>query len=118
MKPSIRNTGLVFLLIGAGLVAWGFLGHLIPSPTFIAGGAAIALTGVGLFFRARIAHRAGLVLSTIATGCGGWTLYHAVYPTMTSHLAVAKAGILTAVGLYLLVSLVWVRPHFRRIPKA
>ena len=116
MKPSIRNTGLAFLLLGAGLVGWGFLG-LLPSPTFIGGGAAVALTGIGLLFRARIAHRAGLVLSTIATGCGGYSLYHAVYPTMSSHLAVAKAGILTAVGLYLLVSLVWVRPHFRRVTK-
>jgi len=116
MKPSIRNTGLAFLLLGAGLVGWGFLG-LLPSPTFIGGGAAVALTGLGLLFRARFAHRAGLVLSTIATGCGGYNLYHAVYPTMSSHLAVAKAGILTAVGLYLLVSLVWVRPHFRRVTK-
>jgi hypothetical protein len=113
MKPSIRTTGLAFLLLGAGLAAWGFVG-LIPSPTFIGGGAAVALTGVGLFFRARLAHRAGLVLSTAATGLGGWNLYHAIHSSSTSHLAIVKAGVLTAVSLYLLVSLVWVRPHFRR----
>ena len=113
MKPSIRNTGLAFLLLGVALVAWGFVGHLIPSPTFIGGGAAVALTGVGLFFRVRRAHQIGLFLATVATGLGGWSLYRAIEPPM-SNLAIAKAGVLTAVSLYLLVSLFWVRAHFQR----
>ena len=115
MKPSVRKTGLAFLILGVGLVAWGFVG-VLPSPTFIGGGAAIALTGVGLFLRARLAHRVGLVLSTLATGLGGWNLYRAI--EAQRHFEIAKSGVLVAVSLYLLVSLLWVRPHFARVKPA
>lgn len=110
MKPSLHRTGLAFLLLGVGLAAWGFVG-LLPSPTFIGGGVAVALTGVGLFFRLRLAHQAGLALSTLASGFGGWNLWRAW--EAASHVGIAKAGVLTAVSVYLLISLVWVRAHFR-----
>ncbi len=109
MKPSIGSTGLAFLLLGAALVGWGFLG-IIPSPTYIALGAALALTGVGLFLRARLAHNAGLLLSTATLGLGGWNLYRALEDQ--HHVGMVKAGVLVALGLYLLVSLVVVRSQF------
>jgi len=110
MKPSIFSTGLAFLALGVALVAWGFL-RIIPSPTFIGGGAALALTGVGLFLRARLAHRIGLLLATGAAGFGGWNLYHAVQ--QAQHAEMFKFGALAAVGLYLLVSLAVVSAQFR-----
>ena len=67
MKPSIRSTAIAFLLLGLGLGAWGFVG-LVPSPIQIGLGAAMALTGIGLFFRARLAHNAGLAISVGANG--------------------------------------------------
>lgn len=114
MKPSIFSTGLAFLALGVALVAWGFL-RIIPSPTFIGGGAALALTGVGLFLRARLAHRVGLLLATGAAGFGGWSLYHAV--EKAQHADMFKFGALAAVGLYLLVSLALVRAQFRSARK-
>jgi hypothetical protein len=111
MKPSIRSTGLAFLLVGLGVAAWGFVG-LLPSPIQIGAGAALALTGLGLFFRARLAHNAGLVLASAGTGLGGWNLYHAMEGSQ--RLAAIKAGLMLAVGLYLLVSLVVTRAHFAR----
>lgn len=114
MKPSIRSTGLAFLLLGIGLAAWGFVG-ILPSPTQIGIGAAMALTGVGLFFRARLAHNAGLTIATSTVGWGGWNLYHALQDS--HHLGIAKAGALLAVGLYLLVSLAITRTHFRPAKK-
>jgi hypothetical protein len=109
MKPSIRSTGLAFLLLGLGLAAWGFVG-VLPSPTQIGVGAAMALTGLGLFFRARLAHNAGLVIATATSGLGGWNLYHAVQDT--HHVGMIKAGVMLAVGLYLLVSLALTRAQF------
>jgi hypothetical protein len=109
MKPSIRSTGIAFLLLGIGLGAWGFVG-LIPSPIQIGLGAAMALTGIGLFFRARLAHNAGLLIATGASGLGGWNLYRAMEGAQ--RLAAIKAGVMLAVGLYLLVSLFLTRAHF------
>ena len=106
MKPSIRSTGLAFVLLGLGLAAWGFVG-LIPSPIQIGVGAAMALTGLGLLFRARIAHNLGLALSVAASGLGGWNLYRALEEAQ--RLAAVKAGVMLAVGLYLLVSLALTR---------
>jgi hypothetical protein len=114
MKPSIRSTGLAFLVLGIGLAAWGFVG-IIPSPTQIGLGAAMALTGIGLFFRARLAHNAGLAIATGATGFGGWNLYRALEDA--HHVGVVKAGVMLAVGLYLLASLVFTRAHFRPAKK-
>jgi hypothetical protein len=109
MKPYIRSTGIAFLLLGIGLGAWGFVG-LIPSPIQIGLGAAMALTGIGLFFRARLAHNAGLLIATGASGLGGWNLYRAMEGAQ--RLAAIKAGVMLAVGLYLLVSLFLTRAHF------
>ena len=109
MKPSIRSTGIAFLVLGIGLAAWGFVG-LIPSPIQIGVGAAMALTGIGLFFRARLAHNAGLAISVAASGLGGWNLYHAM--EQAQRIAAIKAGVMLAVGLYLLVSLALTRAHF------
>jgi hypothetical protein len=106
MKPSIRSTGIAFLLLGIGLGAWGFVG-LIPSPIQIGVGAAMALTGIGLFFRARLAHNAGMLIATGASGFGGWNLYRAMEGAQ--RLAAIKAGVMLAVGLYLLVSLFFTR---------
>ena len=106
MKPSIRSTGLAFLLLGLGLAAWGFVG-LVPSPIQIGVGAAMGLTGLGLLFRARLAHNAGLAISAGASGLGGWNLYHAL--EQAQRLAAVKAGVMLAVGLYLLVSLAFTR---------
>jgi hypothetical protein len=109
MKPSIRSTGLAFLILGAALVGWGFLG-IIPSPTYIGLGATLALTGIGLFFRARVAHNVGLMVSTATLGLGGWNLYRALEDQ--HHIGIVKAGVTLAVGLYLLVSLFFVRRQF------
>ena len=109
MKPSIRSTGIAFLLLGVGLAAWGFVG-LMPSPIQIGVGAAMALTGIGLFFRARLAHNAGLAISVGASGLGGWNLYHALEGAQ--RLAAVKAGVMLAVGLYLLLSLALTRAQF------
>jgi len=109
MKPSIRSTGIAFLLLGIGLAAWGFVG-ILPSPVQIGVGAAMALTGLGLFFRARIAHNLGLAIATGASGLGGWNLYHALEGAQ--RLAAIKAGVMLAVGLYLLVSLALTRAQF------
>jgi hypothetical protein len=109
MKPSIRSTGIAFLLLGIGLAAWGFVG-LMPSPIQIGVGAAMALTGIGLFFRARLAHNAGLAISVAASGLGGWNLYRAMEGAQ--RLAAIKAGVMLAVGLYLLVSLAITRAQF------
>ena len=106
MKPSIRSTAIAFLLLGLGLGAWGFVG-LVPSPIQIGVGAAMALTGLGLFFRARLAHNAGLAISVGASGLAGWNLYHALEGA--HRLAAIKAGVMLAVGLYLLVSLAFTR---------
>jgi hypothetical protein len=106
MKPSIRSTAIAFLLLGLGLGAWGFVG-LVPSPIQIGLGAAMALTGIGLFFRARLAHNAGLAISVGASGLAGWNLFHALEGAQ--RLAAVKAGVLLAVGLYLLVSLAFTR---------
>jgi hypothetical protein len=106
MKPSILSTGIAFLLLGVGLAAWGFVG-LVPSPIQIGVGAAMALTGVGLFFRARLAHTVGLAISVGASGLGGWNLYRAMEGA--HRLAAVKAGVMLAVGLYLLVSLALTR---------
>jgi hypothetical protein len=114
MKPSIRSTGLAFLLVGAALVGWGFLG-IIPSPTYIGFGATLALTGIGLFFKARLAHNAGLLLSTATLGLGGWNLYRALEDQ--HHVGMVKAGIMIALGLYLLASLFFVRSQFRPAAK-
>lgn len=97
------------MLIGAALVGWGFLG-IIPSPSYIGLGATLALTGIGLFFRARVAHNAGLAVATGTLGFGGWNLYRALEDQ--HHLGIVKAGVTVAVGLYLLVSLVVVRRQF------
>jgi hypothetical protein len=110
MKPSIRSTGLAFLLLGLGLAAWGFVG-VLPSPIQIGVGGAMALTGLGLFFRARLAHQVGLALATGTSGLGGWNLYRALEDA--HHLGIVKAGVMLAVGLYLLVSLALTRAHFR-----
>ena len=109
MKPSIRSTGIAFLVLGIGLGAWGFVG-LVPSPIQIGLGAAMALTGIGLFFRARLAHNAGLAIATGASGLGGWNLYRAMEEAQ--RVAAIKAGVMLAVGLYLLVSLVFTRAQF------
>jgi hypothetical protein len=66
-------------------------------------GAAMALVGLGLLFRARVAHNLGLVIATGASGLGGWTLYRALEEAQ--RIAAVKAGVMLAVGLYLLVSL-------------
>ncbi len=113
MKPSIGSTAISFLVLGIGLAAWGFF--LIPSPTQIALGAAMALTGVGLMFRARVAHNLGLAIATGASGLGGWNLYRAVEESQ--RLAMVKAGVMLAVGLYLLVSLAVTRAHLRAAKK-
>ncbi|MGZ6144210.1 MAG: hypothetical protein ACXWLM_12795 [Myxococcales bacterium] len=97
------------MLLGLGLGAWGFVG-IIPSPIQIGLGAAMALTGVGLFFRARLAHSAGLAIATGASGLGGWNLYRAMEGAQ--RLAAIKAGVMLAIGLYLLVSLIFTRTHF------
>ncbi len=110
MKPSIVSTGLAFLVLGIGMAAWGFVG-VLPSPTQIGLGAAMALTGVGLFFRLRLAHNAGLAIATGATGLGGWNLYRALEDA--HHLGIVKAGVMVAVGLYLLVSLLFTRAQLR-----
>jgi hypothetical protein len=115
MKPSIFSTGIAFLLLGVALVAWGFL-RIIPNPLFIGGGAALGLTGVGLFLRARLAHRAGMVLATAATGFGGWNAYRAFEGAQ--HGELVKFAAMAAVGLYLLVSLTVVRGQFRTARKA
>ena len=73
-------------------------------------GAAMALTGLGLFFRARLAHDLGLAIATGASGLGGWNLYHALEGAQ--RLAAIKAGVMLAIGLYLLVSLALTRVHF------
>jgi hypothetical protein len=114
MKPSIRSTGIAFLILGVALVGWGFLG-IIPSPVYIGLGATLALTGVGLFFKARLAHNVGLLLSTATVGFGGWSLYRAL--ENQHHVGVVKAGIMLALGLYLLASLVVVRSQFRPATK-
>jgi hypothetical protein len=114
MKPSIFSTGLAFIVLGAALVAWGFFG-ILPSPTHIGGGIALGVTGLGIFLRARVAHTVGLLLSTGATGLGGWNLYRAVEESQ--RLAMIKAGALLAAGLYLLVSLAFVRAQFRPAKK-
>lgn len=114
MKPSIRSTGLAFLILGVALVGWGFVG-IIPSPTYIGFGATLALTGVGLFFKARLAHNAGMLLSTATLGLGGWTMYRALEDQ--HHVGMVKAGIMIALGLYLLVSLFFVRAQFRPATK-
>ena len=114
MKPSIRSTGLAFLLLGIGLAAWGFVG-LLPSPMQIGLGAAMALTGVGLFFRARLAHTAGLAIASAASGLGGWNLYRAL--EAAQRVAAVKAGVMLAVGLYLLLSLLITRAHFAAAKK-
>jgi hypothetical protein len=114
MKPSIRSTGLAFLLLGIGLAAWGFVG-IIPSPIQIGLGAAMALTGLGLFFRARLAHNLGLAIATGATGLGGWNLYKALEDA--HHVGIVRAGAMVAVGLYLLVSLALTRAQFRPAKK-
>jgi hypothetical protein len=114
MKPSIRSTGLAFLLLGLGLAAWGFVG-VLPSPTQIGVGAAMALTGLGLFFRARLAHNAGLIIATGTSGLGGWNLYRAVQDT--HHVGMVKAGVMLAVGLYLLASLALTRAQFSAAKK-
>src|SRR6516225_8735338 len=93
MKPSIRSTGLAFLLLGAALVGWGFLG-IIPSPTYIGLGAILAFTGIGLFLKARLAHNAGLLLSTGTLGLGGWNLYRALEDQ--HHVGMVKAGVMIA----------------------
>lgn len=102
MKPSLRSTGFAFLVLGLGLAAWGFVG-VLPSPTQIGLGAAMALTGIGVLFRVRLAHNAGLLLATATSGFGGWNLYRALEDA--HHVGVVKAGITLAVGLYLLTSL-------------
>ena len=109
MKPSVISTGIAFLLLGVGLAAWGFVG-LMPSPIQIGVGAAMALTGIGLFFKARLAHNAGLAIAVAASGLGGWNLYRAMEEAQ--RLAAIKAGVMLAVGLYLLVSLALTRAHF------
>jgi hypothetical protein len=110
MKPSIRSTGLAFVILGAALAGWGFMG-IIPSPTYIGLGATLALTGIGLFFKARLAHNAGLLLSSGTAGLGGWNLYRALEDS--HHVGVVKAAVTLALGLYLLVSLVIVRRQLR-----
>ena len=110
MKPSLFSTGLAFALLGAALVAWGFFG-LIPHPLYIGGGIAAALTGIGLILRLRLAHSFGLLLSTATSGFGGWSLYRAVEDSQ--RMGMVKWGAVTAVGLYLLVSLALLRVHFR-----
>ena len=114
MKPSIRSTGIAFLLLGIGLGAWGFVG-VIPSPTQIGLGAAMALTGLGLFFKARLAHNAGLAIATGASGLGGWNLYRALEDA--HKVGVVKAGFMLAVGLYLFFSLVFTRAQLRPAKK-
>lgn len=106
MKPSIRSTAIAFLVLGIGLGAWGFVG-ILPSPIQIGVGAAMALTGIGLLFRARLAHNAGLAISVGASGLAGWNLYRALEGAQ--RLAAVKAGVMLAVGLYLLVSLAFTR---------
>jgi hypothetical protein len=110
MKPSIGSTGLAFLLLGAALVGWGFLG-IIPSPTYIGFGATLALTGMGILFKARLAHNVGLIVATGTLGLGGWNLYRAL--TDHHHVGMVKAGIMIALSLYLLASLFLVRSQFR-----
>jgi hypothetical protein len=114
MKPSLFSTGLAFAVLGAALVAWGFFG-LIPHPLYIGGGIAAALTGIGLILRFRPAHTFGLLLSTGASGFGGWGLYRAV--EQSQRMAMVKSGAVLAVGLYLLVSLALLRVHFRPAAK-
>ena len=114
MKPSILSTGIAFLLLGIGLAAWGFVG-VLPSPTQIGLGAAMALTGLGLCFKARLAHNAGLAIATGASGLGGWNLYRALEDA--HHVGVVKAGVMLAVGLYLLGSLVFTRAQLRPAKK-
>lgn len=114
MKPSIVSTGLAFVILGVALAAWGFVG-LVPSPVQIGLGAAMGLTGVGLFFRARVAHNVGLVIASGATGLGGWSLYRALEDA--HHVGAVKAGVMVAVGLYLLVSLAWTRAQLGRAKK-
>lgn len=114
MKPSIRSTGLAFLVLGLGLAAWGFVG-VLPSPTQIGGGGALALTGVGLLFRARLAHNAGLALASATSALGGWNLYRALEDS--HHVGMVKAGLTLAVGLYLLVSLALTRAQLTPVRK-
>ena len=114
MKPSIASTGVAFLLLGLGLAAWGFVG-VIPSPVQIGLGGAMALTGVGLFFKARIAHNLGLAIATGASGLGGWNLYRALEDA--HRVGMIKAGVILAVGLYLLFSLAMTRAQFRPAKK-
>jgi hypothetical protein len=114
MKPSIRSTGIAFLVLGIGLVARGFVG-IIPSPTQIGLGGAMALTGLGLFFKARLAHNAGLAIATGASGFGGWNLYRALEDA--HKVGMVKAGVMLAIGLYLLASLVVTRSHLRAAKK-
>jgi hypothetical protein len=109
MKPTVFSTALAFVILGAALAAWGFVG-VLPSPTKIGLGALLALTGVGLLLKARLAHQAGLLLSTSSVGLAGWNLYRAIGGGQ--HFAIAKAGALLALGIYLLVSLAFVRRHF------
>jgi hypothetical protein len=109
MKPTVQSTAIAFLVLGAALAAWGFVG-VLPSATQIGLGATLALTGVGLFLRARLAHRAGLVVAASSVGLGGWRLYTAI--GAGHHFAIAKAGVMIAMGLYLLVSLMLVRREF------
>jgi hypothetical protein len=110
MKPSLFSTGLAFAVLGAALVAWGFFG-LIPHPLYIGGGIAAALTGIGIILRLRIAHSFGLLLSTGTSGFGGWSLYRAVEESQ--RMGMVKWGVVTAIGLYLLVQLARLRVHFR-----
>ena len=106
MKPSLRSTAFAFLVLGLGFAAWGFVG-VLPSPTQIGIGAAMALTGIGLLFRVRLAHNAGLLIATATSGFGGWNLYRALEDS--HHLGIVKASVTLAVGLYLLISLAFTR---------
>jgi hypothetical protein len=110
MKPSILSTGLAFLVLGVALGAWGFVG-IVPSPIQIGVGGAMALTGVGLFFRARVAHNVGLAIASGTAGLGGWNLYRALEESQ--RLGMVKGGVMLAVGLYLLASLALTRAQFR-----
>jgi hypothetical protein len=114
MKPSIASTGIAFLVVGIGLAAWGFVG-LVPSPTFIGAGAAMGLTGLGLFFRRRLAHNVGLLMASGTCGLGGWSFYRAL--EAHQRLGLVKAGVMVAVGVYLLISLVVTRAQLRPAKK-
>jgi hypothetical protein len=114
MKSRVFSIGVTFLVLGFALGAWGFVG-LVPSPTQIGMGGAMAATGLGLMFHVRLAYHLGLALSTAATGLGGWKLYRALEDA--HHVGIVKAGIMLAIGLYLLVALALQRAQFRRQPK-